>query len=460
MMDLNVVILAAGKGTRMKSKLPKVLQPLAKQSLLAHVLKTSLSLNAAKVIVVYGHGGEQVKSDIGTGFSAAEVEWVEQSEQLGTGHAVLQALPHLNEGSRTLILYGDVPLISENTLTRFLNEVSPGDTGVLTVKLPDPTGYGRIVRDHAGVVREIVEEKDAGNEIRKIVEVNTGIMLADSKDLQQWLPSIDSNNAQGEYYLTDLVKIANQHDVPVIGCRVKDPIEVEGVNDKRQLARLERLYQRKLAEELMIAGATLADPARIDIRGQVNISQDCFIDVNVVFEGQVELGTGVQIGPNCVIIYSVIGAGSIIKANCVLETAQVGEGCDVGPFARLRPGTEMKRGARIGNFVETKNTIMEEGAKASHLTYLGDSELGRDVNIGAGTITCNYDGVNKHKTIIGEGAFIGSNSALVAPVDIGAGATIGAGSTITKSAKENALTLTRAKQLTIESWKRPEKNSQ
>ncbi|MGC1509950.1 bifunctional UDP-N-acetylglucosamine diphosphorylase/glucosamine-1-phosphate N-acetyltransferase GlmU [Ketobacter nezhaii] len=460
MMDLNVVILAAGKGTRMKSKLPKVLQPLAKQSLLAHVLKTSLSLNAAKVIVVYGHGGEQVKSDIGTGFSAAEVEWVEQSEQLGTGHAVLQALPHLNEGSRTLILYGDVPLISENTLTRFLNEVSPGDTGVLTVKLPDPTGYGRIVRDHAGVVREIVEEKDAGNEIRKIVEVNTGIMLADSKDLQQWLPSIDSNNAQGEYYLTDLVKIANQHDVPVIGCRVKDPIEVEGVNDKRQLARLERLYQRKLAEELMIAGATLADPARIDIRGQVNISQDCFIDVNVVFEGQVELGTGVQIGPNCVIIDSVIGAGSIIKANCVLENAQVGEGCDVGPFARLRPGTEMKRGARIGNFVETKNTIMEEGAKASHLTYLGDSEIGRDVNIGAGTITCNYDGVNKHKTIIGEGAFIGSNSALVAPVDIGAGATIGAGSTITKSAKENALTLTRAKQLTIESWKRPEKNSQ
>ena len=331
---------------------------------------------------------------------------------------------------------------------------------MLTVKLPDPTGYGRIVRDHAGVVREIVEEKDAGNEIRKIVEVNTGIMLADSKDLQQWLPSIDSNNAQGEYYLTDLVKIANQHDVPVIGCRVKDPIEVEGVNDKRQLARLERLYQRKLAEELMIAGATLADPSRIDIRGQVNISQDCFIDVNVVFEGQVELGTGVQIGPNCVIIDSVIGAGSIIKANCVLENAQVGEGCDVGPFARLRPGTEMKRGARIGNFVETKNTIMEEGAKASHLTYLGDSEIGRDVNIGAGTITCNYDGVNKHKTIIGEGAFIGSNSALVAPVDIGAGATIGAGSTITKSAKENALTLTRAKQLTIESWKRPEKNSQ
>ena len=456
-MDLNVVILAAGKGTRMKSRLPKVLQPLAKKPLLAHVLETSFKLNAHKVIVVYGHGGETVKAEIAQYFPNAPIEWVEQSEQLGTGHAVKQALDLLETNTRTLILYGDVPLISEATLSRFLNEVQPGECGVVTVKLEDPTGYGRIVRDHSGVVREIVEEKDAGKEIRKIEEVNTGIMLADSIDLQQWLPTIENKNAQGEYYLTDLVRISNDHEVPVIGCRVKDPIEVEGVNDKRQLAKLERMLQKHLANKLLLAGATLADPERIDIRGEVVVGQDCFIDINAVFEGKNTLGDNVQIGPNCVIQNSIIGNDVNIKANSVLENAVVGARCEVGPYARLRPGTELSDDAKIGNFVETKNIKMAEGSKANHLTYLGDAEIGKNVNIGAGTITCNYDGANKHKTVIGDNAFIGSNSSLVAPVTIGEGATIGAGSTISKLAKEHALTVSRAKQSTVDNWPRPTK---
>lgn len=456
-MDLNVVILAAGKGTRMKSRLPKVLQPLAKRPLLSHVLQTSLRLNATRVIVVYGHGGEQVKEQISSQFPGSPIEWVEQREQLGTGHAVKQALPQLQDNSRTLVLYGDVPLTGDDTLNRFLNQVSPGQCGVLTVKLANPKGYGRIIRDHAGVVREIVEEKDAGDEIRKICEVNTGIMLADTLDLQAWLPKITNNNAQGEYYLTDVVKLANDHDVPVIGCLVDNPVEVEGVNDKRQLARLERMYQQQLADELMVAGATLIDPARIDIRGSVSVGQDCCIDINCIFEGNVTLGDNVQIGANCVIINSSIADNSVVKPYCHIENAVIGADCDVGPFARLRPGTEMKEHARIGNFVETKNTVLGKGSKANHLTYLGDTVTGDKVNVGAGTITCNYDGVNKHKTIIGDGAFIGSNSSLVAPVEIGAGATVGAGSTITKDADQNALTVARAKQITVTGWKRPEK---
>ncbi|NPU90440.1 MAG: bifunctional UDP-N-acetylglucosamine diphosphorylase/glucosamine-1-phosphate N-acetyltransferase GlmU [Gammaproteobacteria bacterium] len=456
-MDLNVVILAAGKGTRMKSRLPKVLQPLAKKPLLSHVLQTSLRLNATRVIVVYGHGGEQVKEQISSQFPGSPIEWVEQREQLGTGHAVKQALPQLQDNSRTLVLYGDVPLTGDDTLNRFLNQVSPGQCGVLTVKLANPKGYGRIIRDHAGVVREIVEEKDAGDEIRKICEVNTGIMLADTLDLQAWLPKITNNNAQGEYYLTDVVKLANDHDVPVIGCLVDNPVEVEGVNDKRQLARLERMYQQQLADELMVAGATLIDPARIDIRGSVSVGQDCCIDINCIFEGNVTLGDNVQIGANCVIINSSIADNSVVKPYCHIENAVIGADCDVGPFARLRPGTEMKEHARIGNFVETKNTVLGKGSKANHLTYLGDTVTGDKVNVGAGTITCNYDGVNKHKTIIGDGAFIGSNSSLVAPVEIGAGATVGAGSTITKDADQNALTVARAKQITVTGWKRPEK---
>lgn len=457
-MDLNVVILAAGKGTRMKSRLPKVLQPLAKRPLLSHVLRTSLQLKATRVIVVYGHGGEQVRESVMQEFPSAPIVWVEQREQLGTGHAVKQALPQLQGNTRTLVLYGDVPLTGEDTLNRFLNTVSPGQCGVLTVKLANPKGYGRIIRDHSGAVREIVEEKDAGDEIRKINEVNTGIMLADTLDFQGWLPKINNNNAQGEYYLTDVVKLANDHDVPVIGCLVENPIEVEGVNDKRQLARLERMYQQQLADQLMVAGATLIDPARIDIRGSVSVGQDCCIDINCVFEGDVQLGSNVEIGANCVIINSRIGDNSVVKPNSILENAVVGADCEIGPFARLRPGTEMKDHAKIGNFVETKNTVLGKDSKANHLTYLGDAVIGEKVNVGAGTITCNYDGANKHKTLIGDGAFIGSNSSLVAPVEIGAGATIGAGSTITKQAKEHTLTVTRAKQVTVDGWKRPTKN--
>lgn len=456
-MDLNVVILAAGKGTRMKSRLPKVLQPLAKKPLLSHVLETSLNLNASRVIVVYGHGGELVQETVARQFPDKPVVWVEQREQLGTGHAVKQALPQMQDGSRTLVLYGDVPLISEATLNRFLNAVSPGQAGVLTVKLDNPRGYGRIIRDHSGAVREIVEEKDAGDEIRKIQEVNSGILLVDTLDFQSWLPQIDNNNAQGEYYLTDIVKIANHHAVPVIGCLVENPIEVEGVNDKRQLARLERMFQRQLADELMIAGATLMDPQRIDIRGSVSVGQDCVIDVNCVFEGKVTLGNNVEIGPNCVIVNSSIGDNTVVRANCILENADIASACEIGPFARMRPGTRLLDHAKVGNFVETKNTTLGVGSKASHLSYVGDTVVGEKVNIGAGTITCNYDGVNKHQTIIGDGAFIGSNSSLVAPVEIGAGATIGAGSTITKSAKANALTVARGKQVTLDNWQRPTK---
>lgn len=307
------------------------------------------------------------------------------------------------------------------------------------------------------MVTEIVEEKDAGNEIRKINEVNTGIMLIDSIDLKQWLPTIENNNVQSEYYLTDLVKIANNHKVPVVGCRVKNPIEVEGINDKKQLALLERLYQQQLVEKLMVAGATVVDPGRIDIRGEVQVGQDCYIDVNAVFEGSNQLGNGVEIGPNCVIINSRIGNNTIVKANSILENTVIGDGCEIGPFARLRPGTELKENAKIGNFVETKNTVVGVGSKANHLTYLGDSELGKNVNIGAGTITCNYDGANKHKTKIGDNVFVGSNSALVAPISLGSGSTIGAGSTISLDAKENVLVVTRGKQTIIENWKRPEK---
>lgn len=457
-MNLNVVILAAGKGTRMKSTLPKVLQPLAKRPLLAHVLDTVFRLGAARVVVVHGHGGSEVRTYVENAFPDRQVAWAEQVEQLGTGHAVMQALPALPDGSRVLILYGDVPLTESSTLQRLAGSVPPDQLGLLTIHLEKPTGYGRILRDAQGRVMQIVEEKDATAEQKLVTEVNTGIMIASVEKLRAWLPALSSNNAQGEYYLTDIVKLANDDGSGVVPVKVTDPIEVEGVNDKRQLARLERLFQHKNADHLMAMGATLADPARIDVRGSVTVGTDCYIDVNVVFEGHVVLGNHVEIGPNCVISDSVIGNNTVIKANCVLENARVADHCDVGPFARLRPGTELGSEAKIGNFVETKNTRMGPHSKANHLTYLGDCDIGKDVNVGAGTITCNYDGANKHKTTIGDGAFIGSNSSLVAPIDVGAGATIGAGSTVTRKAEANALTITRAKQTTIEGWQRPVKN--
>lgn len=456
-MNLNVVILAAGKGTRMKSVLPKVLQPLAKRPLLTHVLETVFIMNTTRVVVVYGHGGEQVQTCIEKTYPDSAIAWAEQSQQLGTGHAVLQALPQLEDNARVLVLYGDVPLTDVSTLERLVSSVPVDTLGLLTIHLEKPAGYGRILRDAAGRVMQIVEEKDATVEQKQVTEVNTGIMIATAKKLREWLPSLSSNNAQGEYYLTDIVKLANDDGTGAEAVVVTDPIEVEGVNDKRQLARLERLFQYRNAEHLMAMGATLADPARLDVRGSVTVGSDCYIDVNAVFEGHVVLGNHVEIGPNCVIINSVIGNNSVIKANSMLENARLADHCEVGPFARLRPGTELASGAKIGNFVETKNARLGSHSKANHLTYLGDCEIGRDVNVGAGTITCNYDGANKHKTIIGDGAFIGSNSSLVAPIDIGEGATIGAGSTVTRKAEPNTLTVTRAKQTTIEGWQRPAK---
>ncbi|MCG8668605.1 MAG: bifunctional UDP-N-acetylglucosamine diphosphorylase/glucosamine-1-phosphate N-acetyltransferase GlmU [Pseudomonadales bacterium] len=456
-MNLNVVILAAGKGSRMKSKLPKVLQPLAKKPLLSHVLDTSFNVSATKVIVVYGHGGDLVQSTIKASYPEAPIVWVEQKEQLGTGHAVQQALSELEPGSKTLILYGDVPLVSKESLETFIEDTEETGCGVLTVKLDNPKGYGRILRDESYHVTSIVEEKDATDAEKLVQEVNTGIMLVNSDLLTEWLPTLKNENAQGEYYLTDIIKIAREAHINVNATVISDPMEVEGVNDKRQLAALERQYQRSLADQLMVAGATLIDPNRIDVRGSLSVSADCFIDVNCVFEGQVSLGENVQIGPNCLLINSTIGDNTVIKANTVIEDANISDSCDIGPYARIRPGTEMKSGAKVGNFVETKKSVIGEGSKVNHLTYVGDAELGKDVNVGAGTITCNYDGVNKSKTIIGDGAFIGSNSSLVAPVEIGAGATIGAGSTISKDAEAEKLTLTRAKQMTVAGWKRPTK---
>lgn len=454
-MNLNVVILAAGKGSRMASNLPKVLQPLAKKSLLSHVLSTSLTLKAAKVIVVYGHGGDLVRETIDETFSGAPLSWVEQKEQLGTGHAVQQALPKLEAGSRTLILYGDVPLVSADSLTSFMEQTPADGCGVLTVMLEDATGYGRIIRDDSYHVIAIVEEKDASDAQKQIKEANSGIMLVNTDLLADWLPKLSNENAQGEYYLTDIVKMANDAQVTVNATVVPDPMEVEGVNDKLQLANLERLYQQAQARRLMLAGATIADPARIDIRGHVTVGKDCYIDINAVLEGEVSLGENVQIGPNCLISNSQIGDNVVIHANSVLEDAVVGVSCQVGPYARLRPGTVLHNNAKVGNFVETKKSVIGEGSKVNHLSYVGDSELGKDVNVGAGTITCNYDGVNKHKTLIQDNAFIGSNSSLVAPVEIGEGATIGAGSTIAKNAPAGKLTITRAKQLTLDGWKRP-----
>lgn len=456
-MELNIVILAAGKGTRMNSRLPKVLQPLSKKPLLAHVLETSYALNTHKIVVVYGHGGDLVKEQMSRLYPDQDLVWVEQREQLGTGHAVLQALPALNPASKTLILYGDVPLISVPTLQQFIAVTADSPLGLLTVNLDIPKGYGRIVRNSVGLVESIVEEKDASDSERCITEVNTGIMLASTEKLQEWLPRLGNQNAQGEYYLTDLAKFAAEENTPAKATMIENRMEVDGVNDKLQLASLERMYQLSLAEKLMKSGATLADPSRIDIRGCLTTGPDCFIDVNCVFEGTVVLGDNVTVGPNCHLIDAKIETGTVIKSNTVIENAVIGELCDIGPFARIRPGTVMASGAKIGNFVETKNTFVGEGSKINHLSYVGDSELGSHVNVGAGTITCNYDGVNKHKTIIGDNAFIGSNSSLVAPIEIGEGATIGAGSTVSRKAQAHALTVTRAKQITLEGWQRPTK---
>ena len=449
---LHVVILAAGEGKRMRSALPKVLQPVGGKPMLAHVIETARQLQPAGIHVVHGHGGDAVRAAFA---DQDDLSWAEQARQLGTGHAVQQAMPDIPELVDVLVLYGDVPLTSAESLRRLL--AAPGLLRVLVAEPEDPSGYGRIVRDPQGRVAQIVEHRDADEEQRRIGIVNTGIIAAESDALKRWLSRLSNENAQGEYYLTDVFAMAAEEYNAAEMVVVADPQEVEGANDPWQLAQLERAYQLRRARELCLAGARLLDPARVEQRGSVRVGRDVEIDVNVVLEGEVDLGDGVRIGPFVRLKDVRLGPGTEVLAHCDLEGVVTEGAAQVGPFARLRPGTVLADGVRIGNFVETKKVVLGVGSKANHLTYLGDSTVGAGVNIGAGTITCNYDGVNKSATVIGDGAFIGSNSALVAPVEIGAGATIGAGSVITRNAPADTLTISRARQSIVEGWKRPEK---
>jgi bifunctional UDP-N-acetylglucosamine pyrophosphorylase / glucosamine-1-phosphate N-acetyltransferase len=451
-MSLDVVILAAGKGTRMYSSTPKVLHPLGGRPLLRHVVDAARRLSADRIVVVYGHGGEQVP----TVFADDHLRFVRQEPQLGTGHAVQQALPNIT-GDHALVLYGDVPLTRPETLSKALRK--RGGLSLITADLDDPTGYGRIVRDAAGRVVRIVEERDASPAERAIREINTGILAAPTAKLRGWLNDLRDDNAQGEYYLTDIIERAVADGVAIHTVQPADTWEILGVNSKQQLAELERVYQRTQATKLMADGVTLADPERIDVRGELTCGQDVSIDVNCIFEGKVALGVGASVGANCVIKDTVVEAGARILPFCHIDGAHIGADSRVGPYARLRPGTVLAAHAHVGNFVETKNAQLGEGSKANHLAYLGDATIGRNVNIGAGTITCNYDGANKHQTVIEDDAFIGSDSQLVAPVTVGKGATIGAGSTIAKDAPAGELTVSRAKQTTVKGWKRPVKKA-
>jgi bifunctional UDP-N-acetylglucosamine pyrophosphorylase/glucosamine-1-phosphate N-acetyltransferase len=451
-MTLAVVILAAGKGTRMKSSMPKVLHPLAHKPLVQHVIDTARSLDPSQIVVVYGHGGDQVREVV----IDADLSWAEQAEQLGTGHAVQQAMPHIKEADRVLVLYGDVPLTSAETLRELLDQAGKG-MGLLTINLDDPSGYGRIVRDDKGAVERIVEQKDANADELAIQEVNTGIMVFPGEKLSGWLNGLSNNNAQGEYYLTDLLAMAVSDGVSIAVTQPEHQFEADGVNNKLQLAELERAYQRLQADRLMTDGVLLRDPNRFDLRGSLTHGIDCEIDINVIIEGNVTLGNNVKIGANVVLRNVSIGDNTVVVENCIFDDATVGADCTIGPFSRLRPGADLTGGAHIGNFVEIKKSVVGLGSKVNHLTYIGDSQIGAGVNIGAGTITCNYDGANKHTTVIGDNAFIGSNSALVAPVTIGKGATIGAGSVIRKDTPDDKLTLSGGKQVTIENWKRPKK---
>ncbi|MBT2748456.1 MULTISPECIES: bifunctional UDP-N-acetylglucosamine diphosphorylase/glucosamine-1-phosphate N-acetyltransferase GlmU [unclassified Lysobacter] len=452
MNQLHIVILAAGEGKRMKSATAKVLQKIAGRPMLAQVIDTARALRPAGIHVVYGHGGEQVRQAFQ---GQPDLHWAEQAQRLGTGHAVQQAMPGVPQDARVLVLYGDVPLITPQTLQSLLD--SPGRLAVLVADLDDPSGYGRIVRDPEGRVGSIVEHKDANEEQREIRTVNTGILVADGEPLRRWLDRLGNDNAQGEYYLTDVFAAATAEYSPAEMVHVADPIEVEGANDPWQLAQLERAYQRRAARALCVQGARLADPARFDQRGEVRVGQDVEIDVDVVLEGTVELGDGVIVGPFCRLKDVKLGAGTVVRAHCDLDGVVVEGAAQIGPYSRLRPGTVLADGAHVGNFVETKNAKIGVGSKANHLTYLGDAMIGAGVNVGAGTITCNYDGVNKSVTTIEDGAFIGSNSSLVAPVTIGRNATIAAGSVITKPAPADQLTVARAHQSTVEGWKRPVK---
>ena len=450
--SLHVVVLAAGEGKRMKSALPKVLQKIAGRPMLAHAIDVARALSPDGIHVVYGHGGEAVRAAF---VDQPDLQWAEQTQQLGTGHAVQQAMPGIPDDAKVLVLYGDVPLITAHSLQRLRD--APGRLAVLAAELPDPTGYGRILRDPQGNVAAIIEQKDADEEQRRIHLVNTGVIVADSTALRRWLEHLRNDNAQGEYYLTDVFAAAADEYSAAEIVVVADPLETEGANDPWQLARLERAFQLRQVRALCTDGARVADPARIDIRGTVRVGRDVEIDVDVVFEGDVDLGDGVRIGPFCRIKDSTLAAGTEVRAHCDIEGARSEGAVHIGPYARLRPGTVLADGAHIGNFVETKNAQVGVGSKANHLTYLGDALIGAGVNIGAGTITCNYDGANKFTTTIDDNAFIGSNSALVAPVTIGAGATIAAGSVISKHAPAGELTVARARQVTLDGWVRPVK---
>ncbi|MCY1163120.1 Bifunctional protein GlmU [compost metagenome] len=451
-MSTNVIILAAGKGTRMRSTLPKVLQPLAGRPLLGHVIETAKKLNAANIITIYGHGGNLVQQ----AFAQENVEWVEQAEQLGTGHAVKVTLPVLPTDGVSLILSGDVPCITEATLKKLLQASAETGIGIVTLTVDDATGYGRIVRKN-GEIQAIVEHKDANDEQRKIKEFNTGIYCINNAKLHEWLPKLSNENAQGEYYLTDIIAMAIADGLSVASVEPELAFEVEGVNDRVQLATLEREFQNNQAKKLMQQGVHLIDPARFDLRGHLSVGQDVRIDINVIIEGDCEFGDHVEIGAGCVIKNSKIAAGTKVQPYSIFDNAIVGADAQIGPFSRLRPGAKLADEVHIGNFVEIKNSSIGLGSKANHFTYLGDAEVGAGSNIGAGTITCNYDGANKFKTIIGDSAFIGSNSSLVAPVNIGNGATVGAGSVITRDVAENSLAFERSKQVAKENYQRPQK---
>lgn len=437
----------------MKSGLPKVLHAVAGKPMLQHVIDTARQLEAAGIHVVIGHGAEQVRDTV----PGEDITWAVQSEQLGTGHAVAQALPDVPDDARVLVLYGDVPLIRATTLTALLDQVTSGQMALLTVELADPQGYGRIIRASDGAIKAIVEQKDAEPAQLQIAEVNTGILASTATHMKRWLPALSSDNAQGEYYLTDVIAMAAGQGITVAAAMPGTEHEVQGVNNRQQLAVLERAYQLEQARALMAVGVTLADPSRIEVRGKLSSDGDVFVDVGVIFEGTVTIAAGAHIGPYSIIRNATIGAGARIESHCVIDGASIGESCTIGPFARLRPGTVLGEKAKIGNFVETKKAQIGDGSKVNHLSYVGDTRMGRNVNIGAGTITCNYDGVNKSETVLGDDVFIGSNTALVAPVTVGERATIGAGSTVTRDVGAGELAVARGKQRNIDSWQRPAK---
>ena len=451
-MKFSAVILAAGKGTRMYSNTPKVLHTLAGKPMVKHVIDTCNGLGAQNINLVYGHGGDQMKATL----AEESVNWALQAEQLGTGHAVDQASTHFADDEKVLVLYGDVPLISPETIENLLDAQPNGGIALLTVVLDNPMGYGRIIRRNGPVVA-IVEQKDATDEQKLIKEINTGVMVATGGDLKRWLSGLSNDNAQGEYYLTDVIAAAHDEGRAVEAVHPVSPIEVEGVNDRSQLARLERAYQAEQADKLLKQGVMLRDPSRFDLRGELQCGMDVEIDTNVIIEGSVSIGDNVVIGTGCVLKDCEIDDNTIVRPYSVIEGATIGEHCTVGPFTRLRPGADMRNNSHVGNFVEVKNTRLGEGSKANHLTYLGDAEIGQRVNVGAGAITCNYDGANKFKTIIGDDVFVGSDSQLIAPVTIGNGATVGAGSTVTRDVSENELVISRAKERKIANWQRPTK---